>query len=82
MWLQLYTTRIQLDGTTHEQTILCRQLFAGHLLVSRPILKRKKTANTAISRVHISLIYNRGNMVRLHRVDPVASFVCPPGVFN
>ena len=30
-----------LDGIAHEQTIICRQLFAGHLVGSRP-MKRKK----------------------------------------
>ena len=30
-----------LDGIAHEQTIICRQLFAGHMVGSRP-MKRKK----------------------------------------
>ena len=30
-----------LDGIAHEQTIICRQLFAGHVGGSRP-MKRKK----------------------------------------
>ena len=30
-----------LDGIAHEQTIICRQLFAGHVMGSRP-MKRKK----------------------------------------
>ena len=30
-----------LDGIAHEQTIICRQFFAGHVVGSRPI-KRKK----------------------------------------
>ena len=30
-----------LDGIVHEQTIICRQLFAGHVVVSWP-MKRKK----------------------------------------
>ena len=34
-WLHLY-------ATTHEQTIICRQLFAGHVVGSRA-MKRKKT---------------------------------------
>ena len=32
--------KIRLDGTTHEHTIICRQLFAGHVMGSRP-MKRK-----------------------------------------
>ena len=31
----------QLDNIAHEQTIICRQLFAGHEVGSRP-MKRKK----------------------------------------
>ena len=30
-----------LDGIAHEHTIICRQLFAGHVVGSRP-MKRKK----------------------------------------
>ena len=33
----------ELDDTAHEQTIICKQLFAGHLVGSRP-MKRKKIA--------------------------------------
>ena len=35
-------SQTQLDGTAHEQTIICRQLFAGHLVGSRP-MKREKS---------------------------------------
>ena len=31
-----------LDGITHEQTIICRQLFAGHVVGSRPMKSKKK----------------------------------------
>ena len=34
-------SQTQLDGIAHEQTIICRQLFAGHVMGSRP-MKRKK----------------------------------------
>ena len=33
-------SQTQLDGIAHEQTIICRQLFAGHVVGSRP-MKRK-----------------------------------------
>ena len=32
--------KTKLDGIVHEQTIICRQLFAGHMVGSRP-MKRK-----------------------------------------
>ena len=34
-------SQTQLDGIAHEQAIICRQLFAGHVVGSRPV-KRKK----------------------------------------
>ena len=34
-----------LDGITDEQTMICKQLFAGHVLGSRPVVKRKKIAS-------------------------------------
>ena len=34
-------SQTQLDGIAHEQTIICRQLFAGHVVGSRS-MKRKK----------------------------------------
>ena len=35
-------SKTRLDGTTHEQTIICRQLFAGHVVDSRPIDRKEK----------------------------------------
>ena len=35
-------SKTRLDGTTHEQAIICRQLFAGHVVDSRPIEKKEK----------------------------------------
>ena len=32
-------SQTRLDGITHEQTIICRQLFAGHMVGSRPMKK-------------------------------------------
>ena len=34
-------SQAQLEGIAHEHTIICRQLFAGHVVGSRP-MKRKK----------------------------------------
>ena len=46
-WFQLRMSRITgLDGTTHEQTIICRQLAAGHVVGSRPMPgKEEKNAS-------------------------------------
>ena len=34
-------SQTQLDGIAHEQTTICRQLFAGHVVGCQP-MKRKK----------------------------------------
>ena len=34
-------SQTQLDGIAHEQTIICRQLFAGHVVDFRPIKRRE-----------------------------------------
>ena len=38
----LFAAKTGLDGTTHEQTIICRQLFACHAVGSRPMERKKK----------------------------------------
>ena len=34
-------SQTQLDDIAHEQTVICRQLFAGHMLGFRPMKRRK-----------------------------------------
>ena len=45
-------SQTQLDGIAHEQTIICRQLFAGHVVGSRP-MKGKKNLLRKIIRIMI-----------------------------
>ena len=40
---KIICSKTRLDGTTHEQTIIRRQLFASHVVDSRPIERKKKT---------------------------------------
>ena len=40
-------TQTKLDDSAHEQTIICRHLFAGHVVSSRPV-KRKKNLQQMI----------------------------------
>ena len=35
-------SQTQLDGIAHEQTIICWQLFAGHVVGSRPMKKKEE----------------------------------------
>ena len=50
--LNIICSQRQLDGIVHEQTIICRQLFAGHVVGSRP-MKRKKNLLRMIMKVII-----------------------------
>ena len=34
-------SQTQVDGIAHEHSIICRQLFAGHVAGSRPLKERK-----------------------------------------
>ena len=47
----------QLDGIAHEQTIICRQLFVGHVVGSRP-MKRKKDLLRMIITITIFVIFS------------------------
>ena len=65
--------KTRLDGTTHEQTISRRQLFAGHVVDSRPMERKKKTHRmiTKINcpreqnRTEQSYHYSRGHIPKL-----------------
>ena len=37
----IFVSQTQLDDIAHEQTIICRQLFAGYLVDFRPIKRRE-----------------------------------------
>ena len=43
-----------LDGIAHEQAIICRQLFAGHVVGFRPMKRKKLASNDNL----ISKAYN------------------------
>ena len=38
----LFVAKTDLDGITHEQIIICRQLFAGHVVGSQPMKMGEK----------------------------------------
>ena len=39
----LFAAKTDLDGITHEQTIICRHLFAGHMVGSQPVKMGEKS---------------------------------------
>ena len=42
-------SQTQLDGIAHEQTIICRQLFARHVVGSRPIKRKRNLLRMTIA---------------------------------
>ena len=53
-------SQTQLDGIAHEQTIICRQLFAGHVVSSRPMKRKKNLLRVIITIVVIFIVVVRG----------------------
>ena len=81
-------SKTRLDGTTHEQTIICRQLFAGHVVDSRPIEREEKTHRMIIvyylkygfmtGDVHENLICSQPFAFRNTEKVIYCSFLVPP----
>ena len=44
-------SQTKLDGIVHEQTIICTQLFAGHVMGSRPMKRKKNLLRMVISNI-------------------------------
>ena len=53
-------SQTQLDGIAHEQTIICRQLFAGHVVGSRPMKKKRNLLRMIIAIIIIFIVIVRG----------------------
>ena len=47
-WAEYYCSQTKLDDIRREETIICRQLFAGHVVCSRP-MKRTKNVQQMIT---------------------------------
>ena len=50
-------SQTQLDDTVHKQTTICRQLFAGHVVGSRPMKKKKKLHQMIINNIIIPRVH-------------------------
>ena len=55
-------SQTKLDYSAHEQTIICRHLFAGHVVSSRP-MKWKKN----LQRVIMSFAFDKVRLILLGR---------------
>ena len=51
-----------LNGTTHEQAIMCRQLFTGHVMGSRPIERKKTTVQMIIAIIIVKIAPSQFNV--------------------
>ena len=49
-------SQTQLDGIAHEQTIICRQWFAGHVVGSRPMKRKKNLLRMKITFIDVYLL--------------------------
>ena len=59
---KIICSQTQLNDIAHEQTIICRQLSAGHVVGSRP-MKRKKNLH------EMAIVALEGHKVRILHID-------------
>ena len=45
-WQNIICSQTQLDDTANEQTIICKQLFAGHVVGYQPMKRKKNLPRT------------------------------------
>ena len=53
----------KLNDNAHEHTIICRQLFAGHVMGSRP-MKRKKYLHRMIKVFIFTCVFNKDILLK------------------
>ena len=58
-------SQTQLDGIAHEQTIICTQLFAGHVMGSRPMKRKKNSLRMVVSNIQLKIQLNLSSMATL-----------------
>ena len=70
-------SKTRLDGTTHEKTINCRKLFAGHVVGSRLMETKKKykilLVVTRSRAQHVPRLANAYTYIRMSRALTVAT---------
>ena len=64
----------QLNDIAHEHTIICRQLFAGHVVSSRP-MKRTKHLHRMIIRFTFNNLFEAVCSL-YHNIEKVPVFTC------
>ena len=58
-------SQTQLDSIAHEQTIICTQLFAGHVMGSRPMKRKKNLLRMVVSNIQLKIQLNLSSMATL-----------------
>ena len=51
-----HLSQTQLDSIAHEQTIICMQLFARHVVGSRPMIRKKNLLRMIITFICMTII--------------------------
>ena len=62
---RMICSKIHLHGTTHEQSIICRQLFAGYVTDSRPMKRKEKMHHMIVLPVLAGHIQPRDTLERI-----------------
>ena len=65
----------QLDGIAHEQTIICTQLFAGHVMGSRPMKRKKNLLRMVVSNIQLKIQLNLSSMATLETEERLVAIV-------
>ena len=68
-------SQTQLDGIAHEQTIICTQLFAGHVMGSRPMKRKKNLLRMVVSNIQLKIQLNLSSMATLETEERLVAIV-------
>ena len=67
----------KLNDIAHEHTIICRQLFAGHVVGSRPMKRKKHLHRMIIVFVRSFILWWKGVTLRTRCTEYLLNYVCP-----
>ena len=68
-------SQTKLDGIVHEQTIICTQLFAGHVMGSRPMKRKKNLLRMVVSNIQLKIQLNLSSMATLETEERLVAIV-------
>ena len=68
-------SQTQLDGIAHEQTIIFTQLFAGHVMGSWPMKRKKNLLRMVVSNIQLKIQLNLSSMATLETEERLVAIV-------